>query len=228
MSCPVEFEPHEVCEAHRFPSFQLGPGTCRRPGSPVTLQEGPGRRRARPGGWSLSPQVAPTRGPGPETWGRSRFRGDSDLSTPSGRNSRKCAARRSMGRGGAGAPARGRGGAGPGRWGRGRAPLRGAWRAAVTEGPRRSGSAIDPAGTTHLPSAERAALGRTLGTMAQTPAFDKPKVSAGGGSGSGVRLLVWLEGLRASAAPGAKRVAAGAFFPQLKSLPASRPVNERQ
>lgn len=74
MSCPVECEPHEVCEAHRFPRFQLGPGTCRRPGSSVTLQEGPGRRRARPGGWSVSPQVAPTRGPGPGTW-QPRLRG---------------------------------------------------------------------------------------------------------------------------------------------------------
>lgn len=229
MSCPVECEPHEVCEAHRFPSFQLGPGTCRRPGSSVTLQEGPGRRRARPGGWSVSPQVAPTRGPGPGTWGRPRLRGDSGLSTPRGKNSRKCAARRSMGRGGGGGSGEGAGaGAGPGRRGRGWAPLRGAWRAAVTAGPRRSGPAIDPSGTTDLPSAERAALGRTLGTMAQTPAFDKPKVSAGGGSGSGVRLLVWLDGLGASTAPGANGAAAGAFFPQLRSLPASRTVNERQ
>ena len=215
MSSPVECEPHEVCEAHRFPSFQLWPGTCRRPGSSVTLQEGPGRHRVRPGGWSVSPQVAPTQGPGPETWGRPRLRGDSGLSTLRGRNSRKCAARQSMGRGGAGAPARGRG----------RGPLRGAWRAAVTAGPRRSGPATDPSGTTDLLSAERAAPERTLGTMAQTPAFNKPKVSAGGGSGSGVRFLVWLEGLGVSTAPGANGAAAGAFFPQLRSLAASRPVN---
>ena len=119
-------------------------------------------------------------------------------------------------------------GAGPGRRGRGRAPLRGAWRAAVTAGPRRSGPATDPSGTTDLLSAERAAPERTLGTMAQTPAFNKPKVSAGGGSGSGVRLLVWLESLGASTAPRANGAAAGAFFPQLRSLAASRPVNERQ
>ena len=124
MSCPVECEPHEVCEAHRFPSFQLWPGTCRRPGSSVTLQEGPGRHRARPGGWSVSPQVAPTQGPGPETWGRPRLRGDSGLSTLRGRNSRKCAARQSMGRGGAGAPARGRGGGGARTAGAGPGPVK--------------------------------------------------------------------------------------------------------
>lgn len=52
------------------------------------------------------------------------------------------------------------------------------------------------------PSAEGAAPGRTLGTMTQTPAFDKPKVSAGAGGGSGsgcrFRLLVWPEGSGAS------------------------------
>lgn len=50
----------------------------------------------------------------------------------------------------------------------------------------------------HPPSAEGAAPGRTLGTMTQTPAFDKPKVSARGGSGSGSRVLVAPEGLGAS------------------------------
>ena len=54
-------------------------------------------------------------------------------------------------------------------------------------------SAVD-----HLHSAEGAAPGHTLGTMAQTPAFNKPKVSAGRGLGrdswSGFWLLVRLEG----------------------------------
>lgn len=110
---------------------------------------------------------------------------DSGLSPPLGKNSRKCAARvcRSGrgGSGGAGAgPGAGRGGARPRKGERGgprslRAP---------GEADRLTDPAVD-----HRSSAEGAVPGRTLGTMTQTPAFDKPKVSAGGGSGSGVCSL---------------------------------------
>lgn len=46
MSRPVECEPHEVCEAHRFPASSSGLAPCRRPGSSVTVPEGPGGRQS--------------------------------------------------------------------------------------------------------------------------------------------------------------------------------------
>lgn len=109
-------------------------------------------------------------------------------------------------RGGAGP---GRAGSGPGRGGAGRG---GAGRAGAEQGPAKKGEAgrayygpggNEPASCSALArprgsSGGSSRAGRTLGTMTQTPAFDKPKVSAGRGSGSGFWLLVWLEGLGAS------------------------------
>ncbi|KAJ8778171.1 hypothetical protein J1605_013887 [Eschrichtius robustus] len=176
MKCFPEYlapkcEPHEVCEAHRFPASSSGLAHCRRPGSSVTVPEGPGRRQSP----ARRLQPEPTGGSNPASrssdWGRAaapRWLGYVPAALQEFQEMR-CAGLL----GGAGAPARGRG-RGPGQAGvePGRIKKSFAGRGHCRPPGKRTGRR--PSGD-HRSSAEGAASGCTLGTMAQTPAFDKPK-----------------------------------------------------
>lgn len=148
MSRPVECEPHEVCEAHRFPASSSGLAPCRRPGSSVTVPEGPGGRQSPARRLQPEPTGASNPASRASDWGRAaarRWLGYVPTALQEFQERRRAgllarAGRRQGGGGGAGAGP----GAGVGGWSR--ALLRRAWRAAITAGPRESRPAIDPAG----------------------------------------------------------------------------------
>lgn len=80
----------------------------------------------------------------------------------------------------------------------------------------------------HGLSAKGAAPGRTLGTMTQTPAFDKPKVSASWGSGSRFQLPVWLVGVGASSLRERTGPPEGSSSPQRRPSFTRRLFSERE